>query len=118
MGSCAAQRPGIASGINDTVQELGSAFGVAILGAVVAGHFAAGLTHQPASVTGNAGSLAMALGAARHLAPASIAQVRASFAHAMDLALLVAAAASVIAALAALLGMARHSPAISPGRPP
>jgi EmrB/QacA subfamily drug resistance transporter len=118
MGSRAAQRPGVASGINDTVQELGSAFGVAILGTVVAEHFAAGLTHQPASVTGNAGSLAMALGAARHLAPAGIAQVRASFTHAMDLALLVAAGTSAAAALVALLGMTRHTRAVSPGRPP
>jgi EmrB/QacA subfamily drug resistance transporter len=118
MGSRAGQRPGVASGINDTVQELGSALGVAILGAVVAGHFAAGLAHQPASLAGNTGSLAMALGAARHLAPASIAQVRASFTHAMDLALLVAAVASVIAALAALLGMTSHPPAVSPRNPP
>jgi hypothetical protein len=46
------------------------------------------------------------------------AQVRASFTHAMDLALLVAAVASVTAALAALLGMTSHSPAVSLSSPP
>jgi EmrB/QacA subfamily drug resistance transporter len=105
MGSRAGQRPGVASGIIETAEELASALGIAVVGAVVTSRFAAGLSGEPAAVAHQADSLAAALGAARRLGADHVAQVSAAFAHAMDIGLWVAAAVSAVTALIALLAM-------------
>lgn len=105
MGSRAGQRPGVASGIIETVEEVTSALGIAFVGAIVTSRFAAGLSGEPAAVAREADSLAAALGAARRLGAGHVAQVSTAFAHAMDTGLWAAAAVAAITALIALLAM-------------
>jgi EmrB/QacA subfamily drug resistance transporter len=47
MGSLPAAKAGVASAVNDTVREVGGALGVAVLGSIVASHYASSVT--PAS---------------------------------------------------------------------
>ena len=105
MGSRAGQRPGVASGIIETVEEVASALGIAVVGAIVTSRFAAGLTGEPTAVAHQADSLAAALGAAQRLGAGHIAQVSTAFAQAMDTGLWAAVAVSAITALIALLAM-------------
>jgi EmrB/QacA subfamily drug resistance transporter len=102
MGSAAGRRPGVASGIIETVEEVASALGIAVTGAIVTSRFAAALTGQPPQVARQAGSLAAALTTAQRYGPAHSRAVATAFAHAMDAGLWVTAAVSAIAALAAL----------------
>src|SRR5450755_2482155 len=105
MGSQAGRRPGVASGIIETVEEVASALGIAVVGAIVTSRFAAGLSGEPAAVAHQANSLATALGAAHHLRSADVAQVSTAFAHAMDVGLWVTAGVSAVTALIALVAM-------------
>lgn len=102
MGSAAGRRPGAASGIIETVEEIASALGIAVTGAIVTSRFTAALTGQPPQVTRQAGSLPAALTAAQHYGPAHIRAVAAAFAHAMDAGLWATAAVAAVTALAAL----------------
>jgi EmrB/QacA subfamily drug resistance transporter len=105
MGSRASQRPGVASGIIETVEEVASALGIAVVGAVVTSRFAAGLSGEQAAVARQADSLASSLGAAHHLGTAHVALVSTAFAHAMDIGLWVAAGVSAVTALIVLRAM-------------
>jgi len=105
MGSQAGRRPGVASGIIETVEEVASALGIAVVGAIVTSRFAAGLSGEPAAVARQADSLASSLGAAHHLGTAHVALVSTAFAHAMDIGLWVAAGVSAVTALIVLRAM-------------
>lgn len=110
MSSAAGRQPGAASGIIETVEEIASALGIAVTGAIVTSRFAAALTTQPPQVTRQASSLTAALTTARHYGPAHTSQVGAAFTHAMDAALWVTAAVSAITVLVAALASDRDQP--------
>lgn len=112
MGSAAGRRPGAASGILETVEEVASALGIAVTGAIVTSRFAAALTGQPPPVARQAGSLSAALTTAQHYGPAHAKAVAAAFAHAMDAGLWATAAVSAATALAALAS--RQHPSMGP----
>jgi EmrB/QacA subfamily drug resistance transporter len=103
LGSAAGTRPGAASGIIETVEEVASALGIAVTGAIVTSRFAMALTTQPPQVSRQAGSLAAALTTARRYGPGHAAEVAAAFTHAMDTGLWITAVVSAVTALAALL---------------
>jgi EmrB/QacA subfamily drug resistance transporter len=102
--------PGIASGIIETVEEVASALGIAVIGAIVTSGFAADLTGQSAAINhAAANSLAAAVQTAHGYAPHVLVQVRVAFTHAMDLGLWIAAATAAAVAIVAAVAMpSRH----------
>jgi hypothetical protein len=94
MSAIPLERAGTGSGINQTLQEIGASFGVAVLGAVLTSRFVAGL---PADLGPDAGkSLPAALSAAAGN-PATAAASRDAFAAGMS-------SSQLIGALAVLCG--------------
>jgi len=102
LGSAAAVRPGVASGIIETAEELASALGVAVTGAIITSRFAVGLTGLPAAIAARAGTPAAALSLARHVGPGKLTDAAAAFTHAMSTGLWVTAAAAAATAITAL----------------
>ena len=109
LGSAAGRRPGVASGIIETVEEVASALGIAVTGAIVTSRFTAALTAQPPQVSRQASSLEAALAAARHYGPAHTTAVAAAFSRAMDTGLWATAAVSATTAVVALFAVREGS---------
>ena len=113
MSSLPLGKAGVGSAVNDTTRELGGALGVAVLGSLVASHYASSIGSVP-GFAGAPGDLARrSLGSALQVAasageggPQLAAAARAAFVDAMSLAFLVAAAV----ALAAAVMVARFMP--------
>ncbi len=105
MSSLPLGKAGVGSAVNDTTRELGGALGVAVLGSLVASHYASSIGSVP-GFAGAPGDLARrSLGAALQVAasageggPQLAAAARAAFVDAMSLAFLVAAGVALGAA--------------------
>ena len=117
LGSTAGTRPGVASGIIETVEEISSALGIAVVGAVLTNQFAQGLTGLPAPITTKASSAADAITTARRLDPGHLTHVTTAFTHAMNTGLWITAAAAAATALVAVAQPA-HRHAADPERHP
>lgn len=102
LGSTAGARPGVASGIIETVEEIASALGIAVVGAILTGRFAAGLTGLPAPIAAKASTPADAITSAQRIDPAHISRVTTAFTHAMNTGLWITAAVAAVTAIAAL----------------
>jgi EmrB/QacA subfamily drug resistance transporter len=128
IGVVPPQRSGMASGINNTFRQVGTAAGIAVLGAIfesgIANKLAPKLAGTP--VAGRAGEIAHAVaagGAARvvHAAPAArrpatAAAIHTAFATTMDEILLVGAIIALVGALLAF-ALVRGSDFVSYGAP-
>jgi EmrB/QacA subfamily drug resistance transporter len=109
MGSLPAAKAGIGSAVNDTVREIGGALGVAVLGSVLASHYAgsvgsatAGLP-EPAAQTANdslGGAVLVAQQVGGRTGGALLEAARTSYVQGFGVALVVAA---VVAAAGALV---------------
>jgi EmrB/QacA subfamily drug resistance transporter len=108
MASLPLGKAGVGSAVNDTTRELGGALGVAVLGSLLASHYAAAMPDSVPGVPGPAlgavrSSLGAALGAAARLpdpvGPALAAAARSAYVEAMGMSLLVGAAVVLGAAL-------------------
>lgn len=117
LGSTAGARPGVASGIIETVEELASALGIAVIGAILTNRFAAGLTGLPAPITTKASTPADAIATAHRIDASHITHVTVAFTHAMTTGLWVTAAIAAATALAAL-AQPDHRHAADPERHP
>lgn len=102
LGSTAGARPGVASGIIETVEEIASALGIAVVGAILTNRFAAGLTGLPAPITTKASTPADAITTAYRIDPGHITHVTSAFTHAMTTGLWITAAVAAVTAIAAL----------------
>jgi predicted MFS family arabinose efflux permease len=100
MGALPTEHAGVGSALNDTVQELGAAFGVAILGSVLAAVYR---SHLPVGVPDAARrSLGDAIGAAQAAGPGGnglVVAARSAFDTAMHHSLLVGAGVAVLGAV-------------------
>lgn len=108
LGSAAGARPGVASGIIETVEEMASALGIAVTGAVLTSRFAAGLAGLPAAISARAADPAAAIAAASRTGPGRLPVVTGAFTRAMTDGLWITAAVAAATAIAALA---------QPGRP-
>ncbi|MEO7262076.1 MAG: MFS transporter [Jatrophihabitantaceae bacterium] len=107
MTSLPPARAGMGSGLNSAAREIGAALGVAIVGTILASHFAKAL---PASLNQHADSTSQALSAAQRLGTTVHTQAVDAFTAAMALGYRVIAAIVLIAAVAVALGLRRdHS---------
>lgn len=100
MGALPGEQAGVGSALNDTMQELGAAFGVAVLGTVVAATYRA---HVPVGASAAVRrSLGDALGGVGDgsVDPALVATARSAYDVAMRQGLLVGAVAAAVGALA------------------
>ncbi|MFD7225722.1 MFS transporter [Streptomyces sp. NPDC059892] len=107
MSAIPPERAGMASGLNSTMQEFGSALGVAVLGSLAAAQFASQL---PATVPeGSEHSVGQALGAAAQDSDAArvIAEVKEAFVSGVSLSLRFAAATAVLAGIVAWVVLRR-----------
>lgn len=102
LGSTAGARPGVASGIIETVEEIASALGIAVTGAILTSRFAAGLTGLPAPIITRASTPADAITTAHQIDPGHITQVTVAFTHAMNTGLWITAAVAAATAIVAL----------------
>lgn len=114
MGSVPASKAGVASAMNDTARELGGAFGVALLSTIfsstfrssVEGDLAANGVNGPQAVQASdsvGGALAVANNVGGSTGLSLVDATNGAFADGFGLALLVAAAASLVAAIVALV---------------
>jgi EmrB/QacA subfamily drug resistance transporter len=125
MGSLPLAKSGIGSATNDTVREVGGAFGVAVLGSLLAGGYRGDMEAVTAPLPAAAASAAQdSIGAAAQLAaslPAPLGQrltdaAELAFVGGMHTAVLVAAAvAGAGAVVAAIFMPARHAQAAAIG---
>ncbi len=104
MTSLPLGKAGVGSAVNDTTRELGGALGVAVLGSLVASHYAssigdaAGFSGPPREVARRSlGAALQVAGAAGERGPELAAAARSAFVDAMGLAFTVAAIVAVIA---------------------
>jgi EmrB/QacA subfamily drug resistance transporter len=111
MASLPAAKAGVGSAVNDTVRQVGGAFGVAVLGSVLSSGFGRELATTVNGPVPDAAKdgLGAALAAAGQL-PAQAGQAfaaaaREAFVHAMNASLLVAAAITAAGAIVALVWM-------------
>jgi EmrB/QacA subfamily drug resistance transporter len=118
MTSLPLGKAGVGSAVNDTTRELGGALGVAVLGSLVASHYASSIG-ELAGFAGPPGDVArQSLGAALQVAasagergPELAAAARGAFVDAMNLAFVVAAAVALGASLMIARFMpSRHDP--------
>ena len=124
MTSLPLGKAGVGSAVNDTTRELGGALGVAVLGSLVASHYAASIADVP-GFTGPPGLAARrSLGAALQVAasagdqgPALAAAARTAFVDAMGLAFVVAAGVALAAAVMVARFMPARLGATGGGRP-
>ncbi|MEA2717059.1 MAG: hypothetical protein QOI99_1376 [Actinomycetota bacterium] len=136
MTSLPMGKAGVGSAVNDTTRELGGALGVAVLGSLVASHYASAIGKVP-GFAGAPGQVARrSLGAALQVAagagergPALAAAAKSAFVDAMGLAFVVAASVALFAAAMiarfmpargdakGLDGGIESPPTAAPGRP-
>lgn len=102
MAALPPARAGMGSGLNSAARELGSALGVAVIGTILAGHFADGL---PAALQGHAHSTSAALAASDRLGAAEHAQTVTAFTDAMSLGYRVVAVVLLVAAVVVGTGL-------------
>jgi predicted MFS family arabinose efflux permease len=111
MNTIPAEQAGVGSALNDTIQQAGTALGIAILGSLLAGGFA---RHLPAGVPAQArGSIAGALSAARGDA-GLIHAAKAAYTTSMSVTFTVSAIGVLAAAIVATLVMRGTKPAPAP----
>ncbi|MBY6364634.1 MFS transporter [Rhodococcoides corynebacterioides] len=110
VGSLPSGQQGVASAINDTTREVGSALGIAVMGSVFSAHYTdrlPDLSALPATAAAAVrDSAAAGLAAADQLGPAGVAladAVRRAFVDGLSRAMLTVAVVLVIAALGCLL---------------
>lgn len=110
VGSLSARQQGVASAVNDTTREVGSALGIAVMGSVFSAQYANSLpdlSHlPPPAATAIRDSAAAGLAAADQLGPAGSGvadAVRHAFIDALSWALLSVAAVLLLAAVGCLL---------------
>ncbi|MEV0380094.1 MFS transporter [Nonomuraea sp. NPDC050643] len=117
MGAVPAEQAGVGSALNDTIQQLGAALGVAILGSIVAGGFTGAM---PASAPEQARrSLPDALGVAAGSGDTGLAQTaRDAFTSAMSAGFLISAAGVLAAAVLAFVVMRRRTDSAVPAEEP
>ncbi|GAA0407210.1 MFS transporter [Microbispora corallina] len=108
MGAVPPEHAGVGSALNDTVQQVGMALSVAVLGSVLAGAYTASMPQSAPAVARDSISGALALGD-----PGIAAAGRHAFVSAMSVGSLVGAGCSVAAAVVALLVL-RRRPAAQP----
>ncbi|GLW08398.1 MFS transporter [Microtetraspora sp. NBRC 13810] len=105
MGAVPPEHAGVGSALNDTVQQVGLALSIAVLGSVLAGVYTASMpADAPQAARESIG------GAFRLTDPAVRQAAREAFASAMSLGAWVGAAASVAAALVAFAVLRRAAP--------
>jgi MFS transporter, DHA2 family, multidrug resistance protein len=108
MSTIPAEQAGVGSALNDTIQQAGTALGIAILGSLLASGFA---RHLPAGVPAEArGSVASAL-SATHNNPNLIHAAKAAFTTSMSVTFTVSAIGVLAAAILATLVMRNTKPA-------
>ncbi|MER5635853.1 MFS transporter [Kitasatospora sp. NPDC002227] len=111
MGTIPAERAGVGSALNDTVQQAGTALGIAILGSLLAGRF----THElPAGTPAAARHSIGAALAAAHGDPGLVHSARAAFTSAMSTTFTISAIGVLAAAVLAALVMRDDRPAAKP----
>ena len=97
-------KQGVASAVNDTARELGSALGIALLGSVLNESYRSGVSDAvaelPADVAAQAEeSIAFVQGGAEQLGPVIVAQAQQAFVDGITAALFTAAIVAVVAAV-------------------
>jgi hypothetical protein len=119
MTSLPLGKAGVGSAVNDTTRELGGALGVAVLGSLVASHYASSIGDVPGFAGAAADVARRSLGAALQVAGAAGAQgpelaaaARSAYVDAMSQAYAVAAGVAVAAAVM----VARFMPRRDDGR--
>jgi hypothetical protein len=114
MNTIPAEQAGVGSALNDTIQQAGTALGIAILGSLLASGFA---RHLPAGVPAQArGSIAGTLSAARGDAdPVGLVHAaKAAYTTSMSVTFAVSAIGVLTAAVLATLVMRNTKPAPAP----
>ncbi|WP_230984036.1 MFS transporter [Microbispora oryzae] len=105
MGAVPPEHAGVGSALNDTVQQVGMALSVAVLGSVLAGVYTASMPDSAPPAARESIGVAVSLGD-----QAVAAAGRAAFESAMSVGSLVGAVCSVVAALVALVVLPRRAP--------
>ncbi|MGR6923856.1 hypothetical protein ACU635_57160 [[Actinomadura] parvosata] len=102
MGRVPAEHAGVGSALNDTIQQMGAALGVAVLGSVLAAGYGAAMPATAAAAARR--SIADALAAARLTGDPTLAEAaRDAFTAAMSSAFAISAAGALAAAVLALI---------------
>ncbi|MET9819872.1 MFS transporter [Streptomyces sp. NPDC006355] len=117
MGAIPLERAGMASGLNSTMQEFGSASGVAVLGSITAGLFT---SHLPDAIPDDATkSVGLALEAGSHVKNAAqvTEQVKDAFISGFTVSLRFGAAAAIAAGLVAWVLLRKDSTAGTEAEP-
>ena len=111
LASVPADRAGLGSGLQGVARELGSAFGIAVVGSVLNARFAAAL---PAGLRGPGAPSTVVEARLRTTDPATLHAVMTGFSHAMSAGLRTAAAAVAVAAALVLHWLPRSPRAGDP----
>ncbi|MBE3010287.1 MFS transporter [Microbispora sp. NEAU-D428] len=111
MGAVPPERAGVGSALNDTVQQVGMALSVAVLGSVLAGAYTAAMPESAPPAARESIGVAVSLGD-----PAVAAAGRDAFVSAMSVGSWVGAACSLAAALVALLVLRRKAAGTAPAQ--
>jgi hypothetical protein len=123
MGTLPPERASVGSAMNDTVRQVGGALGVAILGSVLSSHYRDGMDGAAQSLPAEAGhaahdsiagasAVADRIGGAAGTALHHAANV--AFVDGMQIAMLVAAAVTVVGAFVALVLLPARAPKAAP----
>ena len=113
MGAVPPERAGVGSALNDTVQQVGMALSVAVLGSVLAGAYTAAMPESAPPAARESIGVAVSLGDS-----AVAAAGRAAFVSAMSVGSWVGAVCSLAAALVALLVLRRKAAGTAPVQEP
>jgi len=116
MASVPRNRSGMGSAMNDTTRELGSALGVAVLGAILTSVYSSKIAETANQFTGAVkegieSSLAVALNVSQNLGPAAATvadAAKAAFMSGLSSAAIVAAVILFASALIAFFGLPKH----------
>ncbi|MFF4773372.1 MFS transporter [Microtetraspora fusca] len=109
MGAVPVEHAGVGSALNDTVQQVGMALSVAVLGSVLAGAYTAAMPESAPEAARDSISGALALGD-----PSIVATAKEAFVSAMSVGSLVGVGCSLAAAAVALLVLRRSAAAGTP----
>lgn len=124
VGSLSRDQQGVASAVNDTSRELGSAIGVALMGSMFAAHYRRALPAAPADAPAGAAEAIRRSAAAgieiAHRAPGTAGAeievaVRSAFMHGLSASLVTAAVILAAAAVIVFLAAPRRAPAAATG---
>ncbi|NAS23344.1 MFS transporter [Herbidospora sp. NEAU-GS84] len=109
MGAVPPQHAGVGSALNDTVQQVGAALSIAVLGSVLAAAYTAAMPDDTPAAARESISAALDSGVAE-----LVRQGKESFLSAMSIGSWVGAGFSLLAALVAVLVLPRKAPAAEP----